>query len=158
MHANKKFSLILLLALITLIFIPFFYFSMGPLFKKHQFDSQVTAYKVTFEDIYHEGGYDDEGYWEDAYYTYKPTYYYRVNRMEFTYTPNYSSSSKSKFKNNMKIYYDKHNPYDAMADSEINITSAVMVFGMYAMFMGTIGFLGYSRMRVSDDMNFNVNQ
>ena len=58
----------------------------------------------------------------------------------------------------MKIYYDKHNPYDAMADSEVNIISAVMVFGMYAMFMGAIGFLGYSRMRVSDDMNFNVNQ
>ena len=58
----------------------------------------------------------------------------------------------------MKIYYDKHIPYDAMADSEINIISAVMVFGMYAMFMGTVGFLGYSRMRVSDDMNLNVNQ
>ena len=58
----------------------------------------------------------------------------------------------------LECWYDKHNPYDAMADSEINIISAVMVFGMYAMFMGTIGFLGYSRMSVSDDMNLNVNQ
>lgn len=150
---NRSRGMIIIMVLVTMFFIPFFYFSIGPVIKKSKMDGTVEAYKVTFEEIYNEGGYDDEGYWEDPYYTYKPTYYYRVNDMEFSYTTSSSSTSKSSYKSEMTIHYDKHNPYNAIAESEISPMIIVMVTGMYVVFMGVFGFLGYTNKRMDEDMN-----
>ena len=51
---NRSRGMIIIMVLITMFFIPFFYFSIGPVIKKSKMDGTVEAYKVTFEEIYND--------------------------------------------------------------------------------------------------------
>ena len=89
-------------------FIPFFYFSIGPVIKKSKMDGTVEAYKVTFEEIYNEVKDLVQDIKAEYKYELLPTknYYFTVNDILYLYHKYSKKFVSALIIDKKTLYYD----------------------------------------------------
>ena len=135
---ERKGAIIVITVIINLIFLPLLFISAGGFVKKLKMDGMVYANDVIFEEIYHEGYFDSEDDYVAPYTSYKPTYFYTVDGKSYSYTPYRTSESKASLANANKIYYDKSNPANCVAENETEVESFLAILIFYLVFMAII--------------------
>lgn len=96
--------------------------------KKNSLDSEVQSHSIEWEKIVDE---DEGGI------TYSPTYYYKVNNIEYSCESTTSSNIKS---GKGIVYYDSKNPANCMTDFEKTLDIFLLVFLLIPIIFIIIGY------------------
>ena len=135
---RRKGAIKVMAIIINFVFIPLLLLSGSGVVKRLRMDGVTYAKDVTFEEIYNEGYYDAEGRYVPPSTSYKPTYFYEVEGNLYSYTPYRVSSSKAELLKENKIYYDKSNPSDCVAENETQLEPFIIIFCIYLIFMAIV--------------------
>lgn len=124
---KKQISLKIIIVLVLMYAIVGFFMFEG-MFRKAQMDASVEAYKV---DVKYYSGRKSSNH-------YKPTYYYTVDGVEYTYRPFISTNDPKSAMKDPTLYYDSSNPSDVIAEYETKLYFGdylMMAFMTFALFI-----------------------